>query len=48
MKGQCQMSISVIKSSAVCGNNYLIGLSWGSGQLRIGFVFFHVVILTER
>jgi len=39
------MDISVIPSKKVCGNNYLLGFSWGKDQLRIGLVWIHIVIL---
>ncbi len=39
------MNVSVIQSKKVCGNPYLLGLSWGDSQLRIGLIWVHVVFL---
>jgi len=41
------MNVGVIKSSKVCGNPYLLGLSWGGTQLRIGLILVHIVIIFD-
>lgn len=43
------MNISVIKSKKVCGNTpYLLGLEYGKTQVRIGLIWWHIVILLEQ
>jgi len=42
------MKIGLIKSSKVCGSgNYILGVAWGGRQIRIGLIWWHVVILLK-
>lgn len=41
-----KIDIGIIASRKVCGNApYLLGLEFGKSQVRIGLIWWHVVIL---
>lgn len=42
------MNIGLVSSKKVCGSPYLLGVNWDCDQVRIGFIWFQVVILIER